>query len=90
MLLSFKLRLIKTSKVAKERVILSVSSQHVSNFFLYFLDVNNRIQPTQVETVLTTPNDAHIGIPTTVNVVPIVEIPLTVQKELKTVDACSN
>ena len=83
--------LIKTSKVAKELVILSISSQHFNNFFLYFLDVNNRIPPTQVETVLTTPSDALIGgIPTTVNAVPIVEIPLITPTELATVDTCSN
>ena len=55
-----------------------------------YLDVNNRIPATQVETVLTTPNDALIGIPTTVNVVPIVEIPLIMSTELAPVDACSN
>ena len=69
---------------------LSISSQHFNNFFLYFLDVNNRIPPTQVKTVLTTPNDAFIGIPTTVNVVPIVEIPLITPTEPGLVDACSN
>ena len=84
---------IKTSKVAKERVSLSVSSQCFNNFFLYYLDVNNGIPPTQVETVLTTPYDAFIGIPTTVNDVPIVEIPLITPTELapvNPVDACSN
>ena len=90
MLSLFKLRLIKTSKVANELVILSISSQHFNNFFLYFLDVNNRIPPIQVETVLTTPNYALIGIPTTVNVVPIVEIPLITPTELAPVDICSN
>ena len=39
-----------------------------SIIFWYFLDVNNRIPPTQAETVPATPNDALIGIPTTVNV----------------------
>ena len=57
---------------------------------MYFLDVNNIIPPTQAETVLTTPNDALIGITTTVNVVLIVEIPLITPTELATVDACSN
>ena len=82
--------MIKTSKVANEVVILSIGSQHFNNFFLYFLDVNNRIPPTQVETVLTKPNDALTGIPTTVNAVPIVEIPLIMPTELVPVDACSN
>ena len=77
-------------KVANELVNLSIISQHFNNFFLYFLEVNNRIPPPQVETVLTTPNDALIGIPTTVNVVPIVEIPLITPKELAPVDACGN
>ena len=90
MLSSFKLTLIKTSKVAKELVILSISSQHFNNFLLYFLDVNNRIPSIQVKTVLTTPNDALIGIHTTVNVVPIVEIPLITPVEFAPVDACSN
>ena len=48
---------------------------------MYFSDVNNRIPPTQVETVLTTPNDPLIGIPTTVNAIPIVEIPLITPTE---------
>ena len=87
---SFKLRLIKISKVAKALVILSISSQHFNNFFFYFLKANNRTPPTQAETVLTTPNDALIGIPTKVNVVQIVEIPLITPKELATVDASSN
>ena len=39
---------------------------------MYFLDDNSKIPPTQVETALTTPNDTLIGIPTTVNVLPIV------------------
>ena len=77
-------------KVANELVILFISSQHFNNFFLYFLDVNNRIPPIQGETMLTTPNDALIGIPTTVNVIPMVEIPLITPKELAPVDACSN
>ena len=67
-----------------------LNSQHVNNFFLYFSEVNNRIPPTQVETVLTTTNDALIGIPTTVNVVPVVEIPLIMPTELAPVDVCSN
>ena len=86
MLPSFKRRLIKTLKVANELVILSISSQR----FLYFIEVNNRIPPTQRETVLTTPKGAFIGIPTTVNVVPIAEIPLIMPVELAPVDACSN
>ena len=59
---------------------------------MYFLDddANNRIPPTQVETVLTTPNDALIGILTTITVIPMVEIPLITPKELAPVDACSN
>ena len=57
---------------------------------MYFLDVNNRIPPTQAETVLTTPNDALTGIPTTVNAVPIVEIPLIKPTELAPVDVCGN
>ena len=39
---------------------------------------------------LTTPNDALIGIPITVNVVPIVKITLITPTELTPVDACSN
>ena len=46
--------------------------------------------PTQVETVLTTPNDEFIGKPTMVNAVPVVETPLTTPTELAPVDACSN
>ena len=57
---------------------------------MYFLYVNNRFPPTQVETVQTTPKDALIGIPTTVNAVPIVEIPPIQPAELAPVDACSN
>ena len=57
---------------------------------MYFLDVKNRIPPTQVETVLTTPNDALIGIPTTEKTVPIVEISLITPMELATVDAFDN
>ena len=49
---------------------------------MYFLDVNSRIPPIQAETVLTTPNDKLIGIPSTVNVVPIVEIPLITPTKL--------
>ena len=44
----------------------------------------------QVETVLTMPNDALIGNPTTVNAVPIVETPLTTPMALAPVDTCSN
>ena len=58
--------------------------------FLYSLEVNNRIPPTQVETVLTTPSDALIGNPTIVNAVPIVETPLITPTEVAPVDACSN
>ena len=57
---------------------------------MYFLDVNSKHAPTQVETVLTTPNDALIGKPTTVTDVPIVEMQLTEATELAPVDACSN
>ena len=39
-----------------------------------------------METVLTTPNDALIGKPTTVNAVPIVETSLTTPTELAAVD----
>ena len=46
--------------------------------------------PTPVEKVLTTPSDAFIGKPTTVNAVPIVETPLIKAKEPAPVDACSN
>ena len=46
--------------------------------------------PTQVETVLTTPNDVLIGKPTTVNMVSIVKKPPTAPKELAPVDACSS
>ena len=59
-------------------------------FFLYFLEVNSKHAPTQVETVLTTPNDVLLGKPTTVNAVPIVETPLTTPTVLVPVDACSN
>ena len=68
------LRLIKTSKVANEVVILSNSSYDFNSFFLYFLDVNNRTAPIQVETVLTAPNETPIGIPTTVTAVGTAEI----------------
>ena len=44
----------------------------------------------QVETVLTTPNDALIGKPTMVNAVPIVEPPLITPTVLAPVDACSS
>ena len=57
---------------------------------MYFLEINNRIPPTQVETVLTTPNDALISKPATVNAVPIVETPLTIPTELAAVDVFSN
>ena len=58
--------------------------------FLYFLEVNSRMPPTEVETVLTTLNDALIGKPTTVNAVPKVDTPLTKATELAPVDACSS
>ena len=44
----------------------------------------------QVETVLTTPNDALIGMPTMVTDIPIVETPLAKGTELAPVDACIN
>ena len=84
------LRLIKTSKVANEVVILSSSSYDFNSFFLYFLDVNNRTAPIQVETVLTAPNETLIGIPTTVTAVGTAVIPLSMAIELAPVDACSN
>ena len=40
--------------------------------------------------VLTTPNDALIGKPTTVNAVPIVDTPLTTPTVLAPVDSCSD
>ena len=84
------LRLIKTSKVAKEVVILSNSSYDFNSFFLYYLDVNNRTAPIQVETVLTAPNETPIGIPTTVTAVGTAVIPLSMAIELAPADACSN
>ena len=57
---------------------------------MYFLDDNSKIRPTQVETVLTTPNDALIGNHTTVNAVPTVETPLITPTGLAPVDAFSN
>ena len=54
------------------------------------LDVNNRISPTQVESVRTRPNNALIDISTTVNAVPVVEVPLSTPTELVPVDAYSN
>ena len=56
---------------------------------MYFSDVNNTIPPTQAETVLATPNNERIGIPTTVNAVPTIEIPLITPTELVPVDAYS-
>ena len=50
----------------------------------------NMHQLTQVETVLTTPNDALIAKPTMVKAVPIFETPLTIPTVLAPVDACSN
>ena len=44
--------------------------------------------PTQVETVVTTPNDTLIDNPTTVNAVPVVDTPLITPTELAPVDAC--
>ena len=62
---------------------------HSTSMSFYFLDVTNRIPRTQAETVLTTPDDALIGIPRTLNAVPIVEIPLmTPTTKLAPVDAC--
>ena len=84
------LRLIKTSKVANEVVILSSSSYDFNSFFLYFLDVNNRTTPIQVEMVLTAPNETLIGIPTTVTAVGTAVIPLSMAIELAPVDVCSN
>ena len=84
------LRLIKISKVAKELVILSDSSLHLYNFLLYFLDVNSKMPPTQVEMVFTTPNDALIGKPTTVKALPTVAKLLTTPTALAPVNACSN
>ena len=40
--------------------------------------------------MLTTPSDALIGNPTTVNAVPVVEMPLITPTELAPVDALSN
>ena len=57
---------------------------------MYFLDDNGKISLTQVETVLTTPNDALIGSPTMMNAVPVVEIPLNTPTELAPVDAFIN
>ena len=54
------------------------------------LEVHNIIPPKQGKTVLTTPNDALIGIPTTVNAVPIVEIPLITPMDLAPEDARGN
>ena len=57
---------------------------------MYFLDVNSKHAPTQVETVLTIASEALIGNPTIVTNVLIVETPLTKATELAPVDACSN
>ena len=57
---------------------------------MYFLDVNSKHAPTQVETVLKIANEALIGNPTTVTDVPIVETPLAKATELAPVDAYSN
>ena len=55
------------------------------------LDILLQLIPlTQVETVLTTPNDALIGNPTTVSANPIVETPLITPTELAAVDVISN
>ena len=64
--------------------------RHLNSFFLYFLEVNSRMPPTQVETVLTIASEALIGNPTTVTDVPIVETPLTTATELTAVDIFSN
>ena len=87
---SSMLRLIKTSKVAKEVVILSNSSYDFNSFFLYFLEVNSKHAPTQVETVLPIASEALIGMPTMVTDVPMVEMPLSMAIELAPVDACTN
>ena len=50
--------------------------------FLYFLDVNSKHAPTQVEVVLTIASEALIGNPTIVTDVPIVETPLTKATEV--------
>ena len=52
--------------------------------------LNSKPAPTQVETVLTTPNDTLIGMPTTVTDLLIVETPLAKATELAPVDACIN
>ena len=57
---------------------------------MYFLDVNSKHAPTQVEMVLTMPKDALIGEPTMVNAVPIIDTPLITPTELAPVDACSS
>ena len=53
---------------------------------MYFLDVNSKHAPTQVETVLTIASEALIGNPTMVTDVPIVETPLAKATELAPVD----
>ena len=60
------------------------------HFNLYFLDVNSKHAPTQVETVLTIASEALIGNPTMVTDIPIVETPPAKATELAPVDACSN
>ena len=57
---------------------------------MYFLDVNSKHAPTQVETVLTIASEALIGNPTTVTDVLIVETLLAKATELAPVDACSS
>ena len=49
---------------------------------MYFLEVNSKHAPTQVETVLTIASEALMGNPTTVTDVPIVETPQTKATEL--------
>ena len=56
---------------------------------MYFLDVNSKHAPTQVETVLTIASEALIGNPTIVTNVLKVETPLTKATELAPVDACT-
>ena len=56
---------------------------------MYFLDVNSKHAPTQVETVLTIASEALIGNTTTVTDVPVVEAPLAKATELTPVDACN-
>ena len=74
-----RLKLIKTSKVAKELVI-----------YLIARNTLIRIPPTQVETAPVEANATLTGNPTMVNDVPVVETPLITPTALAPVDACSN